>query len=98
MSGLKSALELSLEKSDSVVKDDKKLTTEQKEQIADIRREYKAKIADRDIMMLDKLSKLHLRTPPEEIENSAFVLRQEFLKETQELNDEMEGKVDAIRS
>ncbi len=39
MSGLKSALELSLEKSDSVVKDNKKLTTEQKEQIAEIRRE-----------------------------------------------------------
>jgi hypothetical protein len=98
MSGLKSALELSLEKSDSVVKDNKKLTTEQKEQIAEIRREYKAKIADRDIMMQDKLSKLHHRTPPEEIENSAFVLKQEFLQETQELNEEMEKKVEDIRS
>lgn len=101
MSGLKSSWELSLEKSDSIVpelKDKKKLTAQQKEQIAEIRREYKAKIADREIMLQDKLGKLHHRTPPEEIETTTFVLRQEFTKETQDLEAEMEKKVEEIRS
>lgn len=101
MSGLKSAWELSLEKSDSIVpelKDKKKLTAQQKEQIADIRREYKAKIADRDIMLQDKLGKLHHRTPPEEIESVTAVLKQEFSKEIQALEEEMEKKVEEIRS
>lgn len=101
MSGLKSAWELSLEKSDSIVpelKSKKKLTAKQKEQIAEIRREYKAQIADRDVMLQDKLGKLHHRTPPEEIESVTAVLKQEYLKETQALEEEMEKKVEEVRS
>jgi len=101
MSGLKSAWELSLEKSDSIapeLKDKKKLTARQKEQIAEIRKEYKAKIADRDIMLQDKLGKLHHRTPPEEIESVSSVLKDEFAKEIQALEEEMEKKVEEVRS
>ena len=70
MSGLKSAWELSLERSEKLVpelKNKKKITKQQKEKIGDIRKEYKAKIADKDVMMQDKLRKLHDRIPPEEI-------------------------------
>jgi stress-induced morphogen len=101
MSGLKSAWELSLEKSDSIVpelKDKKKLTARQKEQIAEIRKEYKAKMADHDIMLQDKLGKLHHRTPPEEIESVTSALKDEFAKEIKALEEEMEKKVEEIRS
>ena len=67
MSGLKSAWELSLERSEKLVpelKNKKKITKQQKEKISDIRKEYKAKIADKDVMMQDKLRKLHDRIPP----------------------------------
>ena len=56
MSGLKSAWELSLERSEKLVpelKNKKKITKKQKEKIAEIRKEYKAKIADKDVMLQD---------------------------------------------
>ncbi len=74
MSGLKSAWELSLEKSDKLVpelKGKKKLSERQKKEINEIRKEYKAKIADKDVMVQDRLNKLSQRTPPEEIESVA---------------------------
>ena len=70
MSGLKSAWELSLEKSDRLVpelKKTKKLSDAQKKEIQEIRNEYKAKIADKDVTLQDKLNKLGGRTRPEEI-------------------------------
>ena len=60
MSGLKSAWELSLERSEKLVpelKNKKKITKQQKKKISDIRMEYKAKIADKDVMLQDKLKK-----------------------------------------
>ena len=84
MSGLKSAWELSLERSEKLVpelKNKKKITKQQKEKISDIRKEYKAKIADKDIMMQDKLRKLHDRIPPEEMKYAMEELRNEFVEE-----------------
>ena len=55
MSGLKSSWELSLERSEKLVpelKNKKKITKQQKEKINDIRREYQAKIADKDVICL----------------------------------------------
>ena len=69
MSGLKSAWELSLERSDKMVpelKKKKKLTKNQKDEIAEIRREYQSRIADKDVTTQDKLNKLPDRIPPEE--------------------------------
>ena len=54
MSGLKSAWELSLEKSNKLVPElgkKRKLTAGEKEEIANIRSEYKAQIADRDVTL-----------------------------------------------
>ena len=70
MSGLKSSWELSLERSEKLVpelKNKKKITSRQKEKISEIRKEYQAKIADKDIMMQDSVTKLQGRIPPEEI-------------------------------
>ena len=101
MSGLKSAWELSLERSDDLVpelKSKKKLTKKQKEQIAEIRKEYAAKTADRDITMQDKVRKLPDRVPPEEIAEAKINLENQFRDEKASLAKEMEKEIESIRN
>ena len=100
MSGLKSAWEISMEKSDKLVpevKKRKKLTAAQKKQIAEIRKEFKAKIADKDITIQHKLNHLDERTPPELLETESEKLKQEFAEEKEQLEKEMETQIEAIR-
>jgi hypothetical protein len=100
MSGLKSAWELSMEKSDKLVpemKKQKKLTAKQKEHIAEIRKECKAKIADKDVTLQHKLNHLAERTPPEELAMESEKLKQEFAEEKEQLEKEMETQIEAIR-
>jgi len=100
MSGLKSAWEISMEKSDKLVPDvkkQKKLTARQKEQIAEVRKEFKAKIADKDVTLQHTLNRLAERTPPEDLAIESERLKQEFSKEKEQLEKEMETQVEAIR-
>ena len=101
MSGLKSSWELSLERSDDLVpelKSKKKLTKKQKEQIAEIRKEYAAKTADRDVTMQDKIRKLPDRVPPEEIAEAKINLETQFREEKEALSKEMEIEIESIRN
>ena len=101
MSGLKSSWELSLERSDDLVpelKSKKKLTKKQKEQIAEIRKEYAAKTADRDVNMQDKIRKLPDRVPPEEIAEAKINLETQFREEKASLAKEMEKEIESIRN
>jgi hypothetical protein len=101
MSGLKSAWELSLERSDKLapeLKSQKKLTKEQKQEIAGIRKEYTAKIADRDITSQDKIRKLSDRIHPEEIQAHKVELEEQFRFDKKTLEEEMEKEVEAVRS
>ena len=101
MSGLKSSWELSLERSEKLVpelKNKKKITKQQKEKINDIRREYQAKIADKDVMMQDKLIKLHDRIPPDEIEYATVELQKEFADEKKAFEEKMEKEIESIRN
>jgi hypothetical protein len=101
MSGLKSSWELSLERSEKLVpelKNKKKITNQQKEKINDIRREYQAKIADKDVMMQDKLRKLHDRIPPEEIQYAIVELQKEFAGEKKVFEEKMEKEIESIRN
>jgi hypothetical protein len=100
MSGLKSAWELSLEKSDKLVpelKGKKKLSEQKKKQVNEIRREYKAKIADKDVTVQDRLNKLSQRTPPEEMEIVAEELLRQFADDKKALEEQMEAEVEAVR-
>ena len=100
MSGLKSALEISMEKSDKLVPEvnkQKKLTARQKEHIAEIRKEFKAKIADKDVTHQHKLNHLAERTPPEQLVMESEKLKHEFAEEKEQLEKEMETQVEAIR-
>lgn len=101
MSGLKSALELSLERSDKMapeLKKQKKLTKKQKQEIAEIRNEFAAKIADRDVMFQDKTHKLPDRVPPEEIEAVKAELEKQFRADKKALEEEMEKEVARSRN
>jgi len=98
MSGLKSAWELSLEKSNELVpelKGKKKLNEQKKKEINEIRKEYRAKIADKDVTVQDRLNKLSERTPPEEMEVVAEELLRQFGDEKKALEAEMESEVEA---
>ncbi len=100
MSGLRNAWEISLEKSDKVDperKNRKGLTNAQKKAIAEIRNEFKAKLADIDITLQFKLTKLPDRTPPEEMEAVTETLKTEFALEKKTLESEMESRIDAAR-
>ncbi len=101
MSGLKSAWELSLEKSEKLVpelKNQKKITKQQKERISDIRKEYMAKIADKDVMLQDKLGKLNDRIPPDEIKYEIEALQKEFAEEKKLFEERMEKEIESVRN
>jgi len=100
MSGLKSSWELSLERSDDLVpelKTKKKLTKKQKELISEIRKEFTAQTADRDVMMQDKVRKLSDRVPPEEVAGAKMQLEAQFRNDKQSLEEEMEKEIESIR-
>jgi len=99
MSGLKSAWELSLEKSNELVpemKKKKKLSDAEKKEIAEIRTEYKAQIADHDVTMQHKLKHLEDRVRPEDLAEAAENIQQGFIEEKEKLEKEMEEKISAV--
>ena len=101
MSGLKSSWELSLERSDDLVpelKSKKKMTKKQKDQIAEIRKDFAAQIADRDVTMQDKVRKLSDRVPPEEVADAKIKLEAQFRDDKQSLEEEMEKEIESIRN
>ncbi len=101
MSGLKSSWELSLERSDDLVpelKSKKKLTKKQKDQIAEIRKDFTAQIADHDVTMQDKVRKLSDRIPPEEVAGAKMKLEAQFRDDKQSLEEEMEKEIESIRN
>ncbi|MDC0946254.1 hypothetical protein OAS18_01880 [Nitrospinaceae bacterium] len=101
MSGLKSSWELSLERSEDLVpelKSKKKLTKKKKDQIAEIRIDFTAQIADRDVTMQDKVRKLSERVPPEEVADAKMKLESQFRDDKQSLEEEMEKEIESIRN
>ena len=101
MSGLKSSWELSLEKSDKLnpdLKKRRKLTDTEKKEIAEIRKEYHAKIADRDVSIQHQIKKLAERIPPESLEPETQTLRSKFAEEKQILEKEMEDKIEDVHN
>jgi exonuclease VII large subunit len=101
MSGLKSSWELSLERSEDLVpelKSKKKLTKKKKDQIAEIRIDFTAQIADRDVTMQDKVRKLSDRVPPEEVAGAKMKLEAQFRDDKQSLEEKMEKEIESIRN
>ena len=101
MSGLKSAWEISLEKSNEMnpeLKTKKKLDPRKKKAIAEIRKEYEARIADKEVILDHKIKKLIDRIPPEQLEAETEGLKKQFAEDKQKLEKEREEKIGAVRN
>jgi hypothetical protein len=97
MAELKSAYELAMERLRARGDDEKSLSPEQRDSIAEIRREYKAKLAEREIMKASRLGRLAERTRPEELEARRLEIEQEHADERRRLDEEMEAKIRDVR-
>ena len=99
--GMKSALELALERTDHVRKairdEGLALTDGQREQLANIEREYNAKIAEKDVMLQTEMRKLLMYYPPAEAVPVIEQLRDKFIDEKRKLTEERNEKVARIR-
>ncbi len=84
MGELKSALEIALEKSEKMGGDEEivRLSSQQKNEIAEIRKVYEAKIAEVEILIQD----------PEKREKDIERLRRERERKIESLYKKMEGK------
>jgi DNA-binding transcriptional regulator YbjK len=99
--GMKSALELALERTEHVRKaireDGLTLTDAQREQLAELEREYGAKIAEKDVMLQAEMRQLWMRYPPAEAGPVIEQLRERFIEEKRKLMEEKEAKIARLR-
>jgi hypothetical protein len=99
--GMKSALELALERTDHVRKAIREegltLTGTQREQLAELEREYSAKIAEKDVMLQAEMRKLWMHYPPAEAGPVIEQLREKFIEEKRKLMEEKEEKAARLR-
>ena len=101
MTGMKSALELAMEKinaqkspADTTVS----LTDVQRQEISDLRKQYDAKIAEKEIMLQADIRQLMQRRPPQEALAAAQELREKFQQTKKALQEELEAKIATVRS
>ena len=87
---MKSAYELAMERMGG---DEKPLTAEQKERIADVDTKYKAKIAERRIFLEKAIQDVLAKEKTEEAEE----LRSQLVQETAKLEAKSEEEKDRIR-
>jgi hypothetical protein len=99
--GMKSALELALERTDhvrqAIREEGLTLTDDQRERLAELEREYSAKIAEKDVMLQTEMRKLLMQYPPAEIVPLIEQLRDKFIDEKRKLTEEKHEKAARIR-
>ena len=101
MAGMKSALELAMEKINaqkSQAETTVSLTDAQRQEISDLRKQYDAKIAEKDIMLQADIRQLLQRRPPQEALVAAQELREKFQQTKKALQEELEAKIATVRS
>ena len=90
---MKSAYELAMERLEknqpSIA-----LTAEQKEQIAEVESSYKAKIAEKELLLRDEIRKAQTTGNFEEVAK----LEQQLASETRRLRDDCEAKKEKLRA
>ncbi len=100
MAGMKSALELAMEKLNATGNDETVTTLNdtQRQAISDLRKQYDAKIAEKEIMMQADIRQLLQRRPPQEAMVGAQELREKFQLTKKVLQAEMETKIATVRT
>ena len=99
MAAMKSAVELAMEKlgKQQGQESSAPLTDEQRQKISDLRQQYDAKIAEKEIMLQAEVRKLAQRHPPHEAAAAAQELQKQLLESKATLRDELADKIAAIR-
>ena len=101
MAGMKSALELAMEKINAQQAQTEtavSLTDAQRQEISDLRKQYDAKIAEKDIMLQADIRQLMQRLHPQEALAAAQELREKFQQTKKALQEELEAKIATVRS
>jgi Spy/CpxP family protein refolding chaperone len=101
MAGMKSALELAMEKINaqrSQADTPVSLTDAQRQEISDLRKQYDAKIAEKDVMLQADIRQLMQRRPPQEVLAAAQELREKFQQTKKALQEELEAKIATVRT
>jgi len=100
MAGMKSALELAMEKLNARQAEESpaSLTDVQRQEISDLRKQYEAKIAEKEIMLQSEIRQLVQRRPPQEAMAAAHELREKFQQTKKALQEEVEAKIAAVRT
>ncbi len=100
MVAMKSAVELAMEKIGKRQDEESStpLTDEQRQAIGELRKQYDAKIAEKEIMMQSEMRRLPERYPPPEIGAKARELQQQLQETKTTLRQELADKVVAIRA
>lgn len=100
MAGMKSALELAMEKLNARPAEESAvaLTAAQRQEISDLRKQYDAKIAEKEIMMQSEIRQFVQRRPPQEAMAAAHELREKFQHTKKALQEELEAKIAAVRT
>lgn len=97
---MKSALEIALEKSAKLAEGDPtavKLTDEQRVKIAEVEQEYRAKIAEHEIMTDSKIRAIALQASGREFSEQVMLLREQLAQEKVKLEEEKAARIQAIR-
>jgi Spy/CpxP family protein refolding chaperone len=100
MAGMKSAVELAMEKLGKrhAQDDTTPLSDEQRQEIGDMRKQYEAKIAEKEIMLQADIRRLVQRHPPHEAAAAAKELQEKFQEARKALQQELEEKIAMIRA
>ena len=96
---IKSAYELAMEKLAEKDPDftQKQLSEEQRRNIAEVRANFEAKIAERKIMLTTQLKKLSLSVPPEQVYEKRTEFEQLHRDEIKDLEEQMHKEINRIR-
>ncbi len=100
MAEMKSAVELAMEKLGKLQAQDPPapLTDAQRQEINDLRKQYDAKIAEKEIMVQSEIRQLIQRRPPQEAMARAQELQQNLQETKAALRQELEDKIAAVRN
>lgn len=106
---MKSALELAMEKTAAIGRQAReeldKLSPAQREKLEDLKKVYEGKIAEKDVLLQQELSKLTGGMPieavephlPPEAREQLLAVRQKFREEKEALETERDEKIDAVK-
>ena len=92
---MKSALEIALEK--TATQGGSKLTDEQRSEISNLEKEYRAKIAEKEIMVESKIKQLAVQAGGPAFQTQVAALQEQLLQERERLEEDREKKIKAVR-